>query len=127
MSTTMTTPGAAGWIQYSGPDTAAAKKFYGDVLGWTIADMPMQDGSKYSGIMVSEAPIGGFSPMPEETGAWTIYITVPDVDAATQKAKDADATILAGPVDIPGVGRMTTLVDPSGARMAMITYESMQA
>lgn len=124
--TTMTTPGAAGWIQYSGPDNTAAKKFYGDVLGWTIADMPMEDGSSYSGIMVGEGPIGGFSPRPEETGGWTIYVTVPDVDAATQKAKEAGATIVAGPDDYPGVGRMTTMVDPSGARLAMITYESMQ-
>ncbi|MBL4906210.1 MAG: VOC family protein [Sneathiella sp.] len=127
MSTTMTTPGTAGWIQYTGPDATAAKTFYSDVLGWTIADMPMQDGTSYSGIMVGEGPIGGFSPMSEETGSWTIYITVKDVDAATQKARNAGATILSGPLDAPGVGRMTTLLDPAGARIAMITYESMQS
>ncbi len=124
--TDMTTPGVAGWIEFSGPDTAAAKKFYADVMGWTIADMPMQDGSGYTGIMVGDGSIGGFSPMPEDAGGWTIYITVTDVDASVNKAKAAGATILADPFDIPGVGRMAKIVDPQGAKIAVITYESMQ-
>ncbi len=126
MSETMTTPGVAGWIEFAGPDTAAAKKFYSDVLGWHIGEIPMQDGHGYSGIMVGDGPIGGFSPMPEDSGSWTIYVTVTDVDACTEKAKAAGATVLSGPMDVPGVGRMTTITDPQGARIAMITYESMQ-
>lgn len=127
MSTnTMTTPGFSGWIEYSGPDAAAARKFYSDVIGWNIADMPMADGSSYAGIMVGEGPIGGFSPMPNDAGTWTIFITVEDVDERTKKAKAAGATVLAGPQDMPGVGRMSTLIDPQGGRIALITYESMQ-
>ena len=49
MSHDMTTPGVAGWIQHSGPDAAAAKKFYAEVVGWTISDMPMQDGAEFLG------------------------------------------------------------------------------
>ncbi len=64
--------------------------------------------------------------MPEDAGSWTIYITVTDVDASVNKAKAAGATILADPFDIPGVGRMAKIVDPQGAKIAMITYESMQ-
>ena len=126
MSEHMTTPGNAGWIQFSGPDAAAARAFYRDVIGWNITDMPMQDGSSYPGIMVGDGPIGGFSPMPEDSGAWTIYVTVEDVDGSTQRARDAGANILSGPMDMPGIGRMTTLIDPQGARIALITYESMQ-
>lgn len=127
MSEMMTTPGAAGWIQHSGPDSAAAQKFYRDVIGWKITDMPMQDGTSYSGIMLGDDnPIGGFSPMPEDKAAWTVFVTVKDVDACTEKAKKAGATILAGPMDVPGVGRMTTMLDPQGARIAVITYESMR-
>ena len=126
MSETMTTPGIAGWIEFAGPDTAAAKKFYSDVMGWHIGEIPMQDGHGYSGIMVGDGPIGGFSPMPEDSGSWTIYVTVTDVDACTEKAKAAGATVLSGPMNVPGVGRMTTITDPQGARIAMITYESMQ-
>ncbi len=126
MANEMTTPGAAGWIQHSGPDAAAAKAFYSEVIGWNIADMPMQDGSSFAGIMVGDGPIGGFAPMPSETGAWTIYVTVPDVDACLAKATAAGARVVDGPMDAPGVGRMATIVDPQGARIAVITYESMR-
>lgn len=126
MTHSMTTPGIAGWIEFAGPDAAAAKTFYSDVVGWTIADMPMQDGSSYSGIVVGDGPIGGFAHQPAETGSWTIYITVTDVDACVSRAREAGATVLNGPQDAPGIGRMATIADPQGARIALITYESMQ-
>ncbi len=121
----MTTPGNAGWIGHAGPDQSAAKAFYKDVLGWTINDMPMQDGSSYSAAAVGETAIGGFSPMPQESASWTIYFTVGDVDAAVATAKARGASVLTPPVATPGVGRMATLSDPQGARFALITYESM--
>ena len=121
----MTTVGNSGWIGHSGPDQVAAKAFYSDVLGWTINDMPMQDGSSYSAAVVGETAIGGFSPMPEDDGNWTIYFTVADVDASVAKAKARGAAIIQPTVDMPGVGRMATLSDPQGARFALITYESM--
>lgn len=124
--TTMTTVGNPSWIAHSGPNAEKAKAFYADVLGWTIGQIPMQDGSTHSAIMVNDAPVGGFSPATEPQGAWTIYVTVPDADAVVEKAKSAGAEVLAGPMDMPGVGRMATLRDPQGARFAVITYESMQ-
>ena len=122
----MTTPGNAGWIGYAGPQTKEAVKFYSEVMNWQMADLPMKDGSSIPGIMVGDGPIGGFSPQPEDVGVWTIYITVENVDEATERARTAGANILNGPNDIPGVGRITTMIDPQGARIAMITYESMQ-
>ncbi|MCG8491200.1 MAG: VOC family protein [Sneathiellales bacterium] len=127
MAVEMTTPGAAGWIEFSGPNAAEAKKFYADVMGWTINDMPMEDGSSYTGLLVGDEAIGGVSPMPADAGSWTIYVTVPDVDSATEKARKAGATITAAPFDAPGVGRISKIIDPQGASIAMITYESMQA
>ncbi len=127
MSNTMTTPGVAGWIEHTGPDSAATKRFYQDVIGWNVVDLPMQDGSSYPGIMIGEEPIGGFSPMSSEQASWTIYITVEDVDLKTKKAVAAGATLVSGPTDVPGVGRMATIIDPQGAKLALITYESMQS
>ena len=123
----MTTLGNSGWIGHSGPDAAKAKAFYKDVLGWSINDMPMQDGSSYSAAVVGETAIGGFSPMPEESGSWTIFFTVANVDDAVAKAQAKGATVVAPAMDMPGVGRMATLTDPQGARFALITYESMSA
>lgn len=121
----MTTLGNSGWIGHSGPDHTKAKAFYQDVLGWAINDMPMQDGSSHSVAVVGETAIGGFSPMPEENGSWTIYFTVANVDAAIETATARGASVLQPAMDLPGVGRMATLTDPQGARFALITYESM--
>ncbi len=123
----MTTVGNSGWIGHSGPDQGKAKAFYKDVLGWSINDMPMQDGSSYSAAMIGETAIGGFSPVPEDSGSWTIFFTVPDVDASVAAATERGATVLQPCVDMPGVGRVATLTDPQGARFALITYESMAA
>ena len=121
----MTTLGNSGWIGHSGPDQAQAKAFYQDVLGWKINDMPMQDGSNYSAAVIGETAIGGFSPMPEESGSWTVFFTVADVDASVERAEAKGATVIQPAMDAPGVGRMATLTDPQGARFALITYESM--
>ncbi|WP_299732184.1 VOC family protein [uncultured Tateyamaria sp.] len=123
----MTAIGNAGWIGHAGPDQDKAKAFYQDVLGWTINNMPMQDGSSYSAVAVGETAIGGFSPMPEDSGSWTIFFTVADVDSSVATATEKGATVLQPPMDMPGVGRMATLTDPQGARFAVITYESMMA
>lgn len=125
--TTMTTPGNAGWIAHAGPDYLKAKSFYADIVGWTIAELPMKDGSSHSAIMINEAPIGGFATMPEDNGSWTVYFTVKDVDDRCTAATKAGAQLVGGPTDMPGVGRMATLIDPQGARFALITYESMMA
>ncbi len=121
----MTTVGNPGWIGYAGPDQARAIGFYRDVLGWTVQDLPMQDGSQYPAIMIGETPVGGFSPMPEDGGSWTVFVTVPDVDGAVAAAEAAGGQVLQPAMDMPGVGRMATLADPHGARFAVITYESM--
>ena len=116
-----TTHGSPSWLQHSSSDPAAARKFYETVLGWKVAEMPMQDGSSYPAIVVGDGPIGGFSPLPGE-GGWLAYITVDDVDARLAQAEAAGATVAAPAMTAPGVGRMATIVDPFGAKLAFIDY-----
>ncbi len=119
----ITTLGAASWVGHAGPDQAAAIEFYKDVIGWQIADMTVNGGPTIPGIQLEDGPIGGFSPIPEASASWTIYITVRDVDACVAKALKNGAELVYEAMDMPGVGRMATLLDPQGARFAVITYE----
>lgn len=123
----MQTPGAPSWIEHHGKDPMAARKFYEKVLGWNISDMPMKDGATYPGIIVGDAPVGGFSPRPEKNGSWLVYITVDDVDTRYRAALDAGAASVSEPFDAPGVGRMATVTDPFGASIAFIAYVSQNA
>ena len=69
MATPMATHGAPSWIEHRGQDGPAARAFYEKVLGWTIAELPMKDGSTYHGIMLGETPVGGFPARPRNKAA----------------------------------------------------------
>ncbi len=116
-----TTHGAPSWLQHSSKDPAAARKFYETVLGWTVKEMPMKDGSNYPAIVVGDRPVGGFAPM-QGKGGWVTFITVSNVDATLKKATKAGAEILAEAMTVPGVGRMARIADPFGAQLAFIDY-----
>lgn len=119
----MTTHGAFSWVEFQGEDVTSARSFYENVLGWQIAEMPMQDNTTYPGIMVGEQPVGGFAAHSGAQGSWLPYVTVDNVDQRTRAAKDAGGEILSEPFDAPGVGRISVVRDPMGAAIAFITYE----
>ncbi len=124
MSEIQSKHGEPSWISHQGKDSAAARTFYEQVLGWQVADLPMQDGSAYPAIMVGDQAVGCFAPQPSEEGQWLIYVTVDDVDHRHQAALDSGAQSVSAPMSVPGVGRMATIRDPFGALLAFITYET---
>ena len=126
MTDSMQTHGAFSWMELHSSDTAKAKSFYTDLLGWGTENMEMP-GATYTVITNGDEKVGGFPPMPTDTPRWLPYITVDDVDAQVEKAKSLGATVVSEPFSAPGVGRMATISDPVGGVIALITYESMQA
>jgi predicted enzyme related to lactoylglutathione lyase len=50
---------------------------------------------------------------------WLGYVNVEDLDAATERAKVGRASVLAGPMDVPGGDRIAQLMDPHGAFFAL--------
>ena len=100
-------------------DVPAAKNFYTSMFGWTFDDMPMGPDMVYSTFKPSSGPGGGLYSMPGVPTAWLAYIGVDDINASTEKAKSLGATIHKGPLEIPNVGWMTILADPTGAMIAM--------
>jgi len=103
------------WHDLMTPDVAAAKRFYGDVVGWSFEEqMP-----NYTVALVDKAGIGGIMANPPDDKNmmpfWSGYIYTPDVDAACAQAKALGGTICRGPWDVPGVLRLAVLADPTGA------------
>ncbi|MCB9994696.1 MAG: VOC family protein [Hyphomicrobiaceae bacterium] len=116
------THGAPSWVEYNGK-SAAARAFYQKVLGWQISDMQMGgEGGPYGVINVGGEQVGGISGMDMEHPAWVVYITVDDVDARFKTAVGAGAKVLMEPFDVPTVGRMCHIADPTGAMIAFISY-----
>jgi predicted enzyme related to lactoylglutathione lyase len=50
---------------------------------------------------------------------WLGYVSVPDLEAAVERAKAARGSVLVGPMDVPGGDRIAQLMDPYGAFFAL--------
>jgi uncharacterized protein len=105
-------------LELNTPDLAKAKEFYGSLFGWTFWDSQMGDSGIYSTFKPDKDPGGGITSMGPNHG-WLAYVGVDDINASTEKAKSLGATIHMGPVEIPNVGWMTVMADPTGCTIAI--------
>ena len=106
-------------LELSTPNVAKAKEFYGKLFNWTITDNDMGGGMVYSMFKPDNGPGGGMFTMPGSPTGWLAYVGVDDINAATEKAVSLGATIHKGPMEIPHIGWMTILGDPTGATIAL--------
>ncbi len=111
------------WVDLNTTDTAAAKKFYGEIFGWKSSDMPMPAGS-YTIASLGEKLVAGIMTLPENAkkmGApphWLSYVAVDDVDATTKKVRELGGKVLMEPTQM-GPGRFAVLEDPTGGAFAI--------
>lgn len=116
--------GAITWNELMTNDVDKAGKFYTDLFGWTAGTQDM-GGFMYTGFMNGERPAGGMMAITKEMGPmppnWNQYFAVDDCDKTVDKAKSMGAHVLAGPQDIPEIGRFAVLMDPQGGAFSVIT------
>jgi predicted enzyme related to lactoylglutathione lyase len=118
-------PGNFCWFELATSDQAAAKKFYGELFGWTANDVPMGPNNFYTMFQLRGRNVGAaYTLMPDQAGQgvpphWGTYVAVTDVDAALPKAKGLGGSLLAGPFDVAEHGRMAALRDPTGAIISL--------
>jgi len=110
------------YVELTTPDQQAAKAFYGQLFGWSLAETPVSDqGDYYVTASVEDDAVAGISAqMPELAGHpafWGVYLAVDDVDAAAAKVAPAGGKVEAGPFDVMDLGRMAAIQDPTGARV----------
>jgi predicted enzyme related to lactoylglutathione lyase len=116
------------WNELMTRDVEGAKSFYGTTVGWQFDGMPME-GSTYWVCKDGDQAVGGIMDMnrPDFEGLpphWFAYLAVDDVDARVEKAKAAGAELLRPLFDVPGVGRIAILKDPTGAALGWMTPTS---
>ncbi len=106
------------WYELLTPDVDAAKKFYGDIVGWTFSDFPSPEGGmKYTIANVGEAGVAGVTSGPDGMSmppTWLAYFYVTDVDAKAAENEKAGGKTHMPPTDLPGVGRIAMIEDPQG-------------
>jgi predicted enzyme related to lactoylglutathione lyase len=126
MATPNHSPGSFCWFECGTPDPEAAKKFYTGLFGWNAVDVPMPAGMEgnYTLLKIGDDDIAGMYRMagPQFEGVpphWMTYVSVEDVDDTANRAKSLGGQVNHGPMDVPGVGRVAFLQDPTGAGIAL--------
>lgn len=107
------------WDELMTTDVEDAKRFYGEVFGWTSQDMDMGAMGTYTIFKrAGDADVGGSMRIPEGVEAppnWLVYIATEDVDATVGRAKELGGTAIQEGMDIENVGRLAVLKDLAGA------------
>jgi hypothetical protein len=119
-------PGTFCWFECGTTDAVKAKNFYSGLFGWKAVDVPMPGGMEgnYTLLKIGDADIAGLYQLsgPQFEGVpshWMTYVAVDSADESATRARALGGTILGDPMDVPGVGRMAFLKDPTGAAIAI--------
>jgi uncharacterized protein len=103
------------WHENISGDPGKAAEFYNELFGWETETWKPGE-MDYPMIKAGDTMHGGFGPA--QGGApshWIGHVLVEDVDETARKAEAAGGKILAGPMDIPEIGRFAVIADPQGA------------
>ena len=79
-----------------------------EIYGFAMAD------AGYNVHQINPAWFGDNPPPPH----FMTYVAVDDVDENSKLAQELGATIIRGPMDIPNVGRICIIQDPTGAMIS---------
>jgi uncharacterized protein len=106
------------WHDLNTRDEAAAKRFYGELFGWTF---DKSDNGPYQHIKAGDEFIGGVRVMSAHEPApphWLAYVGVDDVDATVNAIKTHGGKVYMPTTKMENVGTFAVVADPSGATFA---------
>ncbi|MFJ6540813.1 VOC family protein [Streptomyces sp. NPDC091385] len=105
------------WADAMFTDLEGAKRFYGDVLGWTFGDSSSQYGNYTQAYADGKAVAAVVPPMPGQEGQsqWCLYFASPDAAATAEKIRENGGEVLMPPMRVGDFGTMVLAREPSGA------------
>jgi len=123
---TKSEPGIFCWAELGTTDGEAAKKFYTELFGWGILDVPLgPEGGVYTMLQVAGKEVGALYQMGERERAqgvpphWLLYVGVASADESAERVGALGGKVLAPPFDVNDNGRMAVIEDPAGATCAL--------
>jgi predicted enzyme related to lactoylglutathione lyase len=117
-----TSEGTFVWDELHTSDVEGAKRFYAEVIGWKTRDMDMGTMGVYTMCESGGTDRAGIMTIPEGAQIppnWLTYLATDDVDAKCTKAEELGGKTMMGPMDVPGVGRLAVVIDPTGAAFGL--------
>jgi predicted enzyme related to lactoylglutathione lyase len=118
MPRTTPPPGAPCWFELASTDPGVSATFHHALFGWSQVDMDLGPMGTYSFLRNGNGTVGALCSLPPGApphSSWNVYFGVTDADGATRRAQDLGAQVVAEPFDVAEHGRMSMLMDPTGA------------
>lgn len=123
----MTSYGMPIWYELMTTDVDGARRFYGDVVGWTATSFPVEAGAGGEYVIWNAddgTGVGGLIALPDGApfgAGWFAYFHVADVDAKARENEAAGGRTHMPASDMPGVGRMAMVEDAKGIVFYLMT------
>jgi len=117
-------------VELNTPDPEKAKAFYSKLFQWELEEIPNSavPAGTYTIIKVGTGTGGGImQQVPGGPAGWLAYVAVEDIHAATQKAKSLGGKIMKDVTEVPGMGWLSFIQDPTGSILGLWKPKSMNA
>ena len=114
-------PGTFCWVDLATTDRAAARKFYGELFGWTFEENPAGPDMTYTMAKLGSQDVAGLADLQAEQLSqgvpphWMSYVAVDDAAATAAKVKSLGGMVVMDAFDVMEHGRMAIFMDPDGA------------
>ena len=118
-------PGKFVWADLVTDDVPKARRFYGELFGWTFRDL-----GNYTIAANDDRPLCGLfqrarpQDKPQARPRWFGYISVGNVEKAARTVTDAGGRVLSPPAQFPKRGEQAVFSDPEGALFGVVKSSS---
>lgn len=112
------------WYELLTTDMAAARAFYGRVLGWETSEASTPK-LTYNLFTAANVSLGGLMELPEEglrsgaTPRWIGYVGVDDIEASASRIRRLGGSIYVPPTTT-NIGRISVVADPQTASLGLV-------
>lgn len=107
------------WHELVTPDQASSGAFFRQLFDWTSKEVDAGPFGVYTLFQKDDQDVAGMmNPTPDTPGkgsCWHSYIAVESVDDCTERVPSLGGSVLVPPHDVPDVGRICVVADPTGA------------
>ena len=107
------------WQELVTLDQETSGEFFSKLLGWNLKQVDAGEFGTYTLFQKKGQDIAGMmNPTPDTPGEgsyWHSYIAVEDIDNCAKQAVELGGKVLVPPHDVPDVGRICAVSDPTGA------------
>ncbi|WP_330238669.1 VOC family protein [Streptomyces sp. NBC_00525] len=109
------TKGTPCWADATFPDLEGAKRFYGELLGWTFGETQAEYGNYTQAYLGGKAVAALIPPGPGGMPpGWCLYLASPDAAATASEIREHGGTVLVEPMRVGEFGTMVLARDPGG-------------